>query len=121
MLKQEKRRSAEAEIALKNAGLEMKRAPSPILGRVSPLHTADSGSRDLKRPSTEAGHVLPSNSSRGGSSASTYVSVSGESGRSAGRGGEGPVELGQVSGRARAALKAGELVHCLSKGGIYSQ
>ena len=123
MLKQEKRRSAEAESALKNAGLEIKRAHSPILGRVSPLHAADGGRHDPERPSTEAGHVLPSNSSPGAASASAYVSVSGvpgegTSGGSAGRGGERPAEPSEVSGRARAALKAGEGVNRLLEGGI---
>ena len=40
MLKQERRRAAEAELALKEAGgadLSKKRPPSPILGRTSPI------------------------------------------------------------------------------------
>ena len=36
MLKQEKRRAAEGEVALKEAGLPPLRSISPILGRISP-------------------------------------------------------------------------------------
>ena len=37
MLKQERRRAAEAEAALKDAGMEPRKAPSPILGSTSPV------------------------------------------------------------------------------------
>ena len=52
MLKQEKRRALEAEVALKDAGVDTwKRSNSPILGRTSPLQT-------------EGRHSVPSTASK---------------------------------------------------------
>ena len=112
MLKQEKRRSAEAEAALKNAGSGLKRLPSPILGRVSPLQLADTGTHDVKRPATETGHKLHSSSPEG-VSVSTSGSVLRDGRGSAERDGDVHMQPSKMSGRATAALKAGET--CIHK------
>lgn len=64
MLKQEKRRALEAEVALKDAGVKTwKRSNSPILGRTSPVQT-------------EGGLSVPSTASKSVTDSPRSVSVS---------------------------------------------
>lgn len=64
MLKQEKRRALEAEVALKDAGVNnWKRSSSPILGRTSPMQS-------------EGGSSVPSTASRSVAESPQSVSVS---------------------------------------------
>ena len=67
MLKQERRRAAEAEAALKDAGMEPRKAPSPILGSTSPVPpptatTAASETSALLSSSREMSSIARSNS-----------------------------------------------------------
>ena len=72
MLKQERRRAAEAEATLQGAGVEPKRAPSPIMGSTSPL--------PLPPKSSGFSPAGPPSSREMGSFADSEQSVSGSSG-----------------------------------------
>ena len=67
MLKQERRRAAEAEAALKDAGMEPRKPPSPILGSTSPVPpptttTTASETSGLLSSSREMSNIARSNS-----------------------------------------------------------
>ena len=67
MLKQERRRAAEAEAALKDAGVEPRKAPSPILGSPSPVPppattTSTSETSAVLSSSRETSSIARSNS-----------------------------------------------------------
>ncbi len=111
MLKQEKRRAAVAEADLKEAGLEIKRHMSPILGRTSPIQLPATSGGILV-----GGITIPSSGSSQTSSRPGSSVRSGRRYRDEVGGGEGVSLLGvgerkqvgeQESVSTRAALKAG--------------
>ena len=118
MLKQERRRAAEAEAALKDAGMEPRKAPSPILGSTSPVPpptatTAASETSGLLSSSREMSNIARSNSKQ---------SVSDSRGLGEQRGVQESVtnsgsQLSGDSVKLRAILKAGW--SCLQVANIY--
>ena len=110
MLKQERRRAAEAEATLKDAGVEPKRAPSPIMGSTSPLPPPPktSGASPAGPPSSrEMGSLADSDQSVRGSRGLTFLQ---KGGASSGKESEGQSVHGRLSEdfvKMRAALKTG--------------
>ena len=108
MLKQEKRRAAEAEATLKDARVETKRrVPSPILGRTSPIQTISHSLMSMNAPTSGSSSLMASRSGvSNDSSGGHVVSLSRGS---------------QESVRLRAVLKEGTLTSmfvCVF-GGVY--
>ena len=104
MLKQEKRRAAEAEATLKDARVETKRrVPSPILGRTSPIQTISHSLMSMNAPTSGSSSLMASRSGvSNDSSGGHVVSLSRGS---------------QESVRLRAVLKEGTLTSCYVWGG----